>query len=106
MKVSTRVLNLLLSALTVSVLSSAQDYEKLNLGKQPMLYVVGYAIDRPAGASFIKLPSNKDICILAISVSEECPQVKPDLPLYDVLPSQKADTFNFTPKAQQPESGR
>jgi alpha-mannosidase len=69
-------------------------------------YLFGYAIDRPAGASFIKLPTNSNIRILAISVADENPQVRPDRPLYDVLPSPKADAFDFTPQPAEAESGR
>jgi alpha-mannosidase len=35
----------------------------------------------------MQLPDNNKIRILAISVSEENPEVKPVQPLYDVLPS-------------------
>jgi alpha-mannosidase len=51
-------------------------------------YLFGYAIDLPSGAKTIKLPSNQNIRILAISVANENPEVKPARPLYDVLPSQ------------------
>jgi alpha-mannosidase len=50
-------------------------------------YLFAYPIDLPAGARTIKLPENGKIRILAISVAEENPEVKPVQPLYDVLPS-------------------
>ncbi len=51
-------------------------------------YLFGYGIDLPPGAKTIKLPSNENIRILAISVADENPEVKPARPLYDVLPSE------------------
>ncbi len=50
-------------------------------------YLFAYPIDLPAGAKSIKLPNNDKIRILAISVAEESPEVKPVQPLYDVLPA-------------------
>ncbi|MFZ0320910.1 MAG: glycoside hydrolase family 38 C-terminal domain-containing protein [Candidatus Sulfotelmatobacter sp.] len=50
-------------------------------------YLFAYGIDLPAGARSIKLPDNNKIRILAISVAEESPEVKPTQPLYDLLPS-------------------
>ena len=53
--------------------------------------------DRLAGrARKIKLPDNDKIRILAISVAEENPEVKPAQPLYDVLPSPNAGPADFT----------
>jgi alpha-mannosidase len=49
-------------------------------------YLFGYAIDVPPGTRTIKLPSNENIRILAMSVANESPEVKPAHPLYDVLP--------------------
>ncbi len=49
-------------------------------------YLFGYAIDLPLGAKTIKLPSNENVRILAMSVVEENPAVTPVRPLYDVLP--------------------
>lgn len=51
-------------------------------------YLFGYAIDLPPGAKTIKLPGNENIRILAISVADENPEVKPARPLYDVFPSE------------------
>ncbi len=48
-------------------------------------YLFGYGIDLPAGAKTITLPRNDKIRILAISVAEESPDVKPVQPLYDTL---------------------
>ena len=50
-------------------------------------YLFAYAIDLPSNAKTIKLPSNANIRILAISVADESPEVKPARALYDVLPS-------------------
>jgi alpha-mannosidase len=55
-------------------------------------YLFGYRIDLPIGAKTIKLPVNENIRILAISVVEENPEVKPARPLYDVLPNGSAMT--------------
>jgi alpha-mannosidase len=49
-------------------------------------YLFAYPIDLPAGTKSIKLPDNDKIRILAISVAEENPEVKPAQPLYDLLP--------------------
>jgi len=59
-------------------------------------YLFGYAIDLPDGARKIKLPDNDKIRILAISVADENPEVKPAQPLYDVLPSPNAGPSDFT----------
>jgi len=50
-------------------------------------YLFAYAIDLPTAAKTIKLPNNENIRILAISVADENPEVKPARPLYDVLPA-------------------
>jgi alpha-mannosidase len=49
-------------------------------------YLFAYAIDLPSAAESIKLPSNENIRILAISLADENPAAKPARPLYDVLP--------------------
>jgi alpha-mannosidase len=49
-------------------------------------YLFAYPIDMPDGTKSIKLPDNDKIRILAISVAEENPRVKPVQSLYDVLP--------------------
>ena len=49
-------------------------------------YLFAYPIDLPAGTKAIKLPDNERIRILAISVADESPDVRPAQPLYDVLP--------------------
>jgi len=48
-------------------------------------YLFAYPIDLPAGAKTITLPNNDKIRVLAISVAEEGPEVKPAQPLYDTL---------------------
>lgn len=48
-------------------------------------YLFAYEIDLPAGAKMLKLPDNDKIRIMAVSVAEENPQLKPAQPLYDVL---------------------
>lgn len=55
-------------------------------------YLFAYGIDIPAGAKTIKLPNNDKIRILAMSLAEENPEVKPVRPLYDVLPSPNGRT--------------
>jgi alpha-mannosidase len=49
-------------------------------------YLFAYPIDMPDGLKSIQLPDNDKIRILAISVAQENPGVKPAQPLYDVLP--------------------
>jgi alpha-mannosidase len=49
-------------------------------------YLFAYAIDLPPAARTITLPNDESIRILAISLAEENPEVKPVRPLYDVLP--------------------
>jgi alpha-mannosidase len=49
-------------------------------------YLFAYAIDLPDGARTITLPDNDKIRILAMSVADENPPVKPVQPLYDMLP--------------------
>jgi len=53
-------------------------------------YLFAYPVELPDGARTIKLPDNDKIRILAISVAEENPEVRPAQPLYDVLPSPTA----------------
>jgi alpha-mannosidase len=52
-------------------------------------YLFAYSIDLPSGAKTIKLPNNDKIRILAMSVAEESPEVRPVQPLYDELPAAK-----------------
>jgi len=58
-------------------------------------YLFGYAIDLPPGATTLTLPDNDKIRILAVSVAEENPEVKPAQPLYDVLPPADAGAPDF-----------
>ena len=64
-------------------------------------YLYGYAIDLPAGATSITLPSNNKIRILAMSVADENPQVHAVHPLYDVLPSSSAKPGSTLPYLTQ-----
>jgi alpha-mannosidase len=50
-------------------------------------YLFAYDLDLPPATQSIKLPDNAKIRILAMSVAEENPDVKPAQPLYDVLPA-------------------
>jgi alpha-mannosidase len=59
-------------------------------------YLFSYAVDLPPDARTLKLPVNDKIRILAVSVAEENPEVKPAQPLYDVLPSPHAGAADFT----------
>jgi len=59
-------------------------------------YLFAYTIDLPADAKTIILPQNDKVRILAISVADENPRVKPARALYDVLPSTNAGTKDFT----------
>jgi alpha-mannosidase len=59
-------------------------------------YLFAYALDLPLAAKTLRLPDNDKIRILAISLAEENPEVKPTQPLYDVLPSPTAGASDFT----------
>jgi alpha-mannosidase len=48
-------------------------------------YLFAYAIDLPADASTLTLPDNNKIRVLAVTVAEENPEVRPAHPLYDTL---------------------
>ncbi|HLK62430.1 MAG TPA: glycoside hydrolase family 38 C-terminal domain-containing protein [Bryobacteraceae bacterium] len=48
-------------------------------------YLFAYAFDLPANSKTLKLPDNDKIRVLAVSVAEESPSVKPVQPLYDTL---------------------
>jgi alpha-mannosidase len=50
-------------------------------------YLFVYPIDLPVGAKTLQLPDNDRVRVLAISVADENPKVRPAQPLYDVLPS-------------------
>jgi len=58
-------------------------------------YLFAYPIELPAGTKTIQLPDNDKIRILAISVADENPPVKPAQPLYDVLPPPAAGPSDF-----------
>ncbi|HEY6293616.1 MAG TPA: glycoside hydrolase family 38 C-terminal domain-containing protein [Terriglobia bacterium] len=48
-------------------------------------YLFAYSLGLPDGAKTIRLPDNDKIRVLAISVADENPEVKPAQPLYDTL---------------------
>ena len=50
-------------------------------------YLFAYALDLPSAAKTLRLPDNPNIRILAMSVAEENPTIKPAQPLYDELPA-------------------
>ena len=56
-------------------------------------YLFAYAIDLPAAARTLKLPNNDRIKVLAVSMAQEGPEVKPAQPLYDTLGSEEARTM-------------
>jgi alpha-mannosidase len=58
-------------------------------------YLFVYPVDLPAGAKTIKLPENNKVRILAISVADENPVVKPAQPLYDILPAPSNGPSDF-----------
>jgi alpha-mannosidase len=48
-------------------------------------YLFAYALDVPAGAKTLTLPNDERIRILAVTVADESPAVRPAHPLYDTL---------------------
>ena len=48
-------------------------------------YLFAYTIDVPANVHTLTLPDNNKIRILAVTVADESPQVRPVQPLYDTL---------------------
>ena len=48
-------------------------------------YLFAYALDVPAGAKTLTLPSNPNIRIVAVSAAKTGPEVTPAAPLFDVL---------------------
>jgi alpha-mannosidase len=58
-------------------------------------YLFAYPIDLPAGTRTITLPNNDKIRVLAISVADENPDVKPAQPLYDLLAAPPAGADDF-----------
>jgi alpha-mannosidase len=59
-------------------------------------YLFAYPIDLPANARTLTLPDNANIRVLAVSVAEENPEVKPAQPLYDVLGSSSASSLGVS----------
>jgi alpha-mannosidase len=66
-------------------------------------YLFAYAVDLPEGAKTIQLPDNDKIRILAMSVAEENPAVRPAQPLYDSLAPPPAGADDFV--LQTPAAG-
>ena len=58
-------------------------------------YLFAYSIDMAPGSATLKLPSNENIRILAISAAHEDPEVKPAQPLYDTLDWQEASPLDY-----------
>jgi len=48
-------------------------------------YLFAYGIDLPAGVKTLTLPNNDKIRVLAVSVAQEAPRVRPAQPLFDTL---------------------
>jgi alpha-mannosidase len=65
-------------------------------------YLFAYPIDLPAGTKSIQLPDNEKIRVLAISVTEENPEIKPAQPLYDLLATPTADSAALSRVQPQP----
>jgi alpha-mannosidase len=59
-------------------------------------YLFAYPIDLPAGTRSITLPNNDKIRILALSVADENPELKPAQPLYDLFAPPPAGADDFT----------
>jgi len=57
-------------------------------------YLFAYPIDLPAGARTLTLPNNDRIKILAVSVAQEGPELKPAQPLYDTLGGDEPKTLS------------
>jgi alpha-mannosidase len=58
-------------------------------------YLFAYPVDLPLGAKTITLPNDEKIRVLAISLAEENPEVKPAQPLYDMFAPRSAGADNF-----------
>ena len=72
-------------------------------------YLFAYPIDMPVGAKTLRLPSNPNVRVLAVSVVNEGAVAKPAQPLYDVLPATASgapDFALFAPAAAQVSEGR
>jgi alpha-mannosidase len=59
-------------------------------------YLFVYTVSLPPGAKTVKLPDNDKVRILAMSVAEENPEVRPAQPLYDELPARAAGPSDFS----------
>jgi alpha-mannosidase len=62
-------------------------------------YLFAYSVDLPKGARTLTLPNNESVRILAISVADDDPELKPVTPLYDTLgrtePAQEMEQAKF-----------
>jgi len=58
-------------------------------------YLFAYPINLPEGPRTITLPDNDKIRVLALSVADENPEVKPAHPLYDLLATPPAGADDF-----------
>ena len=58
-------------------------------------YLFGYEIEVAPGAKTVKLPNSPNVRILAISLANENPEVKPARPLYDILPNHLAENGSY-----------
>jgi alpha-mannosidase len=59
-------------------------------------YLFAYSIDLPVDSKTVQLPDNDKVRILAVSVADENPGVKPAQPLYDQLAPPPAGADDFT----------
>ncbi len=65
-------------------------------------YLFAYSMELPTGARTVDLPDNARIRVLAMSVAEQNPVVRPVQPLYDVLPSPAAvPDFSISPSTAE-----
>ena len=61
-------------------------------------YLFAYAMDVPAGAKTLTLPSNGKVRVFAVSVAEENPLVSAAQPLYDTLRHSEPPTTQEGPQ--------
>ena len=59
-------------------------------------YLFSYALNAKPGDTTLQLPDNDHIRILALSVANENPAVRPAAPLYDVLPTTDSGSGGFS----------
>ena len=80
-----------MTMITPSYLGETIEYSSLHACRST-LEDPTYPIDLPAGTKSIRLPDNEKIRVLAISVTEANPEIKPAQPLYDLLARPTADS--------------